>query len=103
MILNCAIIDDEPLAAELISSYVKKTPFLNLSGTYNSASTAIRDLKERPVELVFLDIQMPELSGVEFARIAKGNTHNLRDGIQPICNRRLQSQCHGLPAETRQL
>ena len=74
MILNCAIIDDEPLAAELISSYVKKTPFLNLSGTYNSASTAIRDLKERPVELVFLDIQMPELSGVEFARILPKET-----------------------------
>lgn len=74
MILNCAIIDDEPLAAELISSYAAKTPFLKLTGTYNSASAAMRDLREKPVDLIFLDIQMPELSGVEFARILPKET-----------------------------
>ena len=74
MILNCAIIDDEPLAAELISSYAAKTPFLKLTGTYNSASAAMRDLREKPVDLIFLDIQMPELSGVEFAKILPKET-----------------------------
>lgn len=74
MTLNCAIIDDEPLAAELIANYVGKTPFLNLIGTYNSASMAIKDLRENPVNLIFLDIQMPELSGIEFAKILPKET-----------------------------
>jgi DNA-binding LytR/AlgR family response regulator len=69
MTINCAIIDDEPLAAGLLESYVRKTPYLTLSGTYNSAITAMRDLRESPAKLIFLDIQMPELSGIEFAKI----------------------------------
>lgn len=74
MTLNCVIIDDEPLAAELLASYATKTPFLNLSGTYNSAISAIKDLREHPADLIFLDIQMPELSGTEFARILPKET-----------------------------
>ena len=74
MTINCAIIDDEPLAAGLLESYVKKTPYLNLTGTYNSAITAMRDLRDNPVPLLFLDIQMPELSGVEFAKILPRET-----------------------------
>ncbi len=74
MTLNCAIIDDEPLAVDLLSSYVNKTPFLNLTGGYNSAIAAIKDLKSNPVDLIFLDIQMPELSGIEFAKILPKNT-----------------------------
>lgn len=74
MILNCSIIDDEPLATKLLVSYVKKTPTLNLVGTYNSAISAIKDLREKPVDLLFLDIQMPELSGLEFARLMPPET-----------------------------
>ncbi len=74
MILKCAVIDDEPLAAELMASYVRKTPFLSLIGTYNSASTAIRNLRDQPADLIFLDIQMTELSGVEFAKILPKET-----------------------------
>ncbi len=74
MILNCAIIDDEPLAAELLASYTKKVPFLNLIGTYNSAVNGMKDLREHPVELLFMDIQMPELSGLEFAKILPKET-----------------------------
>ena len=74
MILTCAIIDDEPLAAGLLESYAKKTPYLNLTGTYNSAVTAMRDLREHPVQLLLLDIQMPELSGIEFAKILPHDT-----------------------------
>lgn len=74
MILTCAIIDDEPLAAGLLESYAKKTPYLNLTGTYNSAVTAMRDLREHPVQLLLLDIQMPELSGIEFAKILPRDT-----------------------------
>lgn len=74
MTISCAIIDDEPLAAGLLESYVKKTPYLTLIGTYNSAVTAIKDLRENPVQLLFLDIQMPELSGIEFAKILPKET-----------------------------
>lgn len=74
MILKCAIIDDEPLAANLLESYVEKTHFFNLMGTYNSAVTAMRDLRVNPVDILFLDIQMPELSGLELAKILPNQT-----------------------------
>ena len=72
--MTCAIIDDEPLAADLLASYARKTPFLELSGIYNSAIEAMRVLRTKPVDLIFLDIQMPELSGLEFATILPTQT-----------------------------
>lgn len=74
MTLTCAIIDDEPLAISLLESYVNKTPFLRLAGKFNSALEALPVLSARPVELLFLDIQMPELSGMEFSRILETDT-----------------------------
>ena len=74
MIINCAMIDDEPLAASLLKSYAEKTPFLNLIGTYGSAVEAMKELRSNPVHLLFLDIQMPELSGIEFAKILPKET-----------------------------
>ena len=74
MTISCAIIDDEPLAAGLLESYARKTPYLELVGTYNSAIMAMKDLRESPVQLLFLDIQMPELSGIEFAKILPKDT-----------------------------
>lgn len=74
MILTCAIIDDEPLAAELLESYAKKTPELYLVGVYGSAVEAMKELRNNPVDLLFLDIQMPELSGMEFAGILPKKT-----------------------------
>lgn len=74
MILTCAIIDDEPLAAELLESYAKKTPELHLVGVYGSAVEAIKELRNNPVDLLLLDIQMPELSGMEFAGILPKKT-----------------------------
>lgn len=72
--MTCAIIDDEPLAAELLASYAKKTTFLELVGTYNNAIDAMRVIRTTPVDLLFLDIQMPELSGLEFATILSPKT-----------------------------
>lgn len=74
MKIKCAIIDDEPLAAGLLESYTNKTQYLSLSGTYNSAIQAMKDLRDNPVQLLFLDIQMPELSGIEFAKILSKDT-----------------------------
>ena len=74
MTLNCVIIDDEPLAADLLASYAEKVPFLLLQGTFNSATEAIKTIREKKIDLIFLDIQMPELSGLEFARIIDEET-----------------------------
>lgn len=74
MIIKCAIIDDEPLASGLLKSYVTKTPYLELKGEYNSALQAMKELREDPVNLIFLDIQMPDLSGMEFAKVLPKKT-----------------------------
>ena len=74
MIIKCAIVDDEPLAVELLASYVKKIPFLELCGKYNNATDALHGIGETPVDLLFLDIQMPELNGMELSRMVPEDT-----------------------------
>lgn len=68
MRLNCIAIDDEPLALHLISSFIEQTSFLNLIGSFGSAVEALEALKVQSVDLVFLDIRMPKLSGMDIAR-----------------------------------
>ena len=72
--MTCAIIDDEPLAASLLESYAMKTPFLEVKGKYNSALNAMNSLHNVPVQVLFLDIQMPELSGMEFSKMLPPET-----------------------------
>lgn len=67
--LRTCVIDDEPLALELIKSYVEKTPFLEFVDAFPSASLAVKTIIESDIDLVFLDIQMSELNGIEFARV----------------------------------
>ena len=67
--LKCCVVDDEPLARGLICSFVEKTPFLSLEASFASASEAIKCVMEKKADLLFLDIQMPELNGIEFAKI----------------------------------
>lgn len=74
MKLKCWIIDDEPLALELLDSYVQKTPFFNLTGKYSSAIQAMNNMPNEHIDVVFLDIQMPEVNGMEFARFLDKNT-----------------------------
>lgn len=74
MILRCALVDDEPLALSLLESYVRKTDSLELCGSYSSAIQAMKSLPEHPVDLLFLDIQMPELNGLGFSRMVSDNT-----------------------------
>lgn len=74
MKLKCALVDDEPLALGLLESYVRKTDFLTLEGSYSSAVQAMSQLGEHPVDLLFLDIQMPELNGLEYSRMVPPTT-----------------------------
>lgn len=68
-ILNCIAVDDEPLALGLVCAFIEKTPFLKLVGRYSSAVEALQGLHTQPVDVVFLDIQMPDLTGIELARV----------------------------------
>ena len=74
MILNCAIVDDEPLALELLEAYVQKTDFLNLVGKYTSALAAMKDVVSKNIDILFLDIQMPDLNGLDFANMVDSHT-----------------------------
>ncbi len=64
--LTCYIIDDEPLAQEILEEYIGKLPFLELKGTFSSALEAAAPLKTEQPDLIFLDINMPELDGLSF-------------------------------------
>lgn len=74
MKLRCAVIDDEPLAVELLESYVRKTPFLELAASFGSGSAACEALRDDPVDLLFCDIQMPGISGMELSRMLPEQT-----------------------------
>ncbi|MDP4240160.1 MAG: LytTR family DNA-binding domain-containing protein [Bacteroidota bacterium] len=74
MTLTCFLIDDEPLALGLLESYVAKTPFLHLTGKFTSAVRAVESIRETPPDVIFLDIQMGELNGMEFARLVPDKT-----------------------------
>src|SRR4051812_13358000 len=69
MILNCIAVDDEPLALGLVSSFIEQTAFLALAGKYASAVDALNAIHTNKIDLVFLDIQMPGLDGMELARV----------------------------------
>jgi len=73
-VIRCAVVDDEPLALGLMASYVKKTPFLELVGAYSSAVQAMQEMHDHPVDLIFLDIQMPELNGLDYSRMIPPQT-----------------------------
>ncbi|NVM67141.1 DNA-binding LytR/AlgR family response regulator [Mucilaginibacter sp. SG538B] len=69
MIINCIAVDDEPLALGLVCAFIEQTPFLKLIGRYSSAVEALVGLQDKKVDLIFLDIQMPNLNGMELARV----------------------------------
>ena len=72
--ITCVIVDDEPMALNLVESYVEKTPFLSLKKKCSSAIEAMEFIKEKPVDLLFLDIQMPDLTGLEFSKMLPKET-----------------------------
>ena len=93
MKLTCYVVDDEPLAVELMEGYVRKTPFLDLRGSFYSASAAFGALRQEAVDLLFCDIQMPELSGMELARMLPERTRVI------FTTAFSNYQCPGLPAK----
>ena len=74
MPLTCIIVDDEPLAVKLMESFVAKTPDLKLLGSFTDSVEAINAVKEQKPNLLFLDIQMPDLNGMELAHMIPAET-----------------------------
>ena len=72
--LTCMIVDDEPLAVRLLVSYVEKTPDLQLLASYTDSITAINAIKGQKPDLLFLDIQMPNIDGMELAHSLPAET-----------------------------
>ncbi|WP_129718241.1 LytTR family DNA-binding domain-containing protein [Pedobacter sp. SYP-B3415] len=70
--IRCLAVDDEAYAAEIIAGYINKTPFLELVGATSDPFEALRLVQANQVDLVFLDIQMPELTGIQFLKICGG-------------------------------
>jgi two-component system, LytTR family, response regulator len=69
--LNCVIVDDEPLAREGINTYVREIDFLRLAGTCENAIELMKVMDQQKVDLIFLDIQMPKMNGMDFLKIMK--------------------------------
>ena len=80
MKISCIAIDDEPLALGLLTKFIEQTTFLELQASFSNAIEALSYLNQQEVNLIFLDIQMPDLSGMELARIIDGkrNSENTR-------------------------
>lgn len=64
--INCLLIDDEPLALQLLEDFVNKTPYLKLIGKFDEPMQALSLLESRQIDLLFLDIKMPDISGIDF-------------------------------------
>jgi DNA-binding LytR/AlgR family response regulator len=72
--INCIIVDDEPHAIEVLDHYVKQTPHLHLVASFTNPIEALQLLSEQKIHLVFLDIQMPEISGIDFIKAIQGKS-----------------------------
>ncbi len=73
--LTCIIVDDEPLAVRLLETFVNKTPGLELTASFTDSVEAVQVIKTAKADLLFLDIQMPDLNGMELAHIVPAETH----------------------------
>lgn len=69
--INCIVVDDEPLATQLVATYISQIPGLCNVGSYNNPLDALKALNSGPVDLMFLDIEMPGITGIDFARSIK--------------------------------
>ncbi|HVI47579.1 MAG TPA: LytTR family DNA-binding domain-containing protein [Chitinophaga sp.] len=69
--IKCIAVDDEPLALEIMEDYIRRVPFLSFAGKFENAAAALHFLQEEPVDLVFLDIKMPDITGIQFLKSMK--------------------------------
>ncbi len=73
MVIRCIAVDDEPPGLNMIKSYIEKTPFLKLEGVYTNPVNALTEAKEKDVDLAFLDINMPDINGMQLSKLLPDN------------------------------
>lgn len=71
--VRCIAVDDEPLALALVCNFIDQTPFLELAGRYSSAIEALKSIHSMDIQLIFMDIQMPDFNGMELAKVLARN------------------------------
>lgn len=71
-LIRCIVVDDKPLAVDILNDYIGKIPFLTLSLSTTNPLLAINEIMEKGADVIFLDIQMPQLNGVQFMKIVQG-------------------------------
>ena len=74
MTLRCIVVDDEPLAVKMLENFIARTPFLTLEASYTDPVLALSEIRTRAPHLAFLDIQMPDLDGMELSRMIPSGT-----------------------------
>ena len=72
--LRCFVVDDEPLADKMLENFIARTPFLELAASFTDPVLALSEMRTQAPDLVFLDIQMPDLSGMELSRMVPAGT-----------------------------
>lgn len=72
--LRCFVVDDEPLAVKMLENFIARTPFLELVASFTDPVLAMSEMRTQAPDLVFLDIQMPDLSGMELSRMVPAGT-----------------------------
>ena len=72
--LRCFVVDDEPLAVKMLENFIERTPFLELAASFTDPVLALSEMRTQAPDLVFLDIQMPDLSGMELSRMVPAGT-----------------------------
>ena len=72
--LRCFVVDDEPLAVKMLENFIARTPFLELVASFTDPVMALSEMRSQAPDLVFLDIQMPDLSGMELSRMVPAGT-----------------------------
>ena len=72
--LRCFVVDDEPLAVKMLENFIARTPFLELVASFTDPVLALSEMRTQAPDLVFLDIQMPDLSGMELSRMVPAGT-----------------------------
>jgi DNA-binding LytR/AlgR family response regulator len=102
--IRCIIIDDEPLALEVLEAHIGRSPQLTLVRKCRNALEAYEVLQTEKVDLMFLDIRMPSISGIELIRSLRHPPgRHFYDRFCGICHHRFRARCRGLSVEARDL
>ena len=97
--IKCIAVDDEPLALEQLTGYIARVPFLQLIASCQDAFSAMQVLSEEEVDLMFVDIHMPDLNGLDLVRSLVVKPDCVYNRLSGICRRGVQGRCSRLSAE----